>query len=458
MAATVSASELLPLPQRAGLWSHAEVLSAASASLSAEETYEAELAAKALSVAELLRPLTRGGRLSSALLSVPGLEVKRSPCKHFRARTGLAVGSPPSAAGVAVAAASSTGGGLFRLVPKEEGGFQLVASIPTETLLPAVGAAMPALAQLLGDPKELGIGENLAQGLRTVRLHGTLGGSPPQLLACLIYGPGSTTRPNEEELQQFRVVLTSLLTTAGFPVELVMMASAKGYQCCVPTGRNYVDEALELAHRGTLYYRQIFEQFSNPNPHIAIATGEWLLDVVREEVNAESGGEPVTDLLELYCGAGSHTLVLAPMFRHVLAVEINRHLVSAAKHNVTGNGLKNVTVLRAPSEDFCKTIIKERSYELTGEDASHKTPMQLHFGCTVVDPPRAGLDPVTLEAVSGYDHVLYISCNPQALCNNLDVLLDSHEVRRMVLLDHFPCSAHIEMAVHLRRRRSEEKQ
>ena len=27
------------------------------------------------------------------------------------------------------------------------------------------------------------------------------------------------------------------------------------------------------------------------------------------------------DLLELYCGAGSHTLVLAPLFRHVLAVD-----------------------------------------------------------------------------------------------------------------------------------------
>ena len=38
-----------------------------------------------------------------------------------------------------------------------------------------------------------------------------------------------------------------------------------------------------------------------------------------------------TDLLELYCGCGSHTVALAPFFRHVLAVEINRHLVAAAE-------------------------------------------------------------------------------------------------------------------------------
>lgn len=46
------------------------------------------------------------------------------------------------------------------------------------------------------------------------------------------------------------------------------------------------------------------------------------------------------------------------------------------------------------------------------EDGS--TVAQLEFGCTIVDPPRAGLDALTREAVSGYDHLLYVSCNPEA--------------------------------------------
>lgn len=128
---------------------------------------------------------------------------------------------------------------------------------------------------------------------------------------------------------------------------------------------------------------------------------------------------------------------------------INRHLVAAAKHNVTSNGLDNVTVMRAPSEDFCRRVLRRRGYELRSE---HAPPLQLHFGCTVVDPPRAGLDSVTLQAVAGYDHVLYVSCNPQALRSNLEALLKTHDVCRLVLLDHFPCSAHVEMAVHLRKR------
>ncbi|CAE8588078.1 unnamed protein product, partial [Polarella glacialis] len=171
------------------------------------------------------------------------------------------------------------------------------------------------------------------------------------------------------------------------------MSQTRGVQNCAPTGRDYVDEALDMPSRGTLRYRQPFGSFSNPNPHIAIATAEWLLEAVRRDVNADSGGEPCTDLLELYCGAGSHTLALAPLFRHVLAVEINRHLVVAAQHNVIANGLSNVTVVRAPSEEFCKRVVRKRSYELRGEAAGGGPPIQLNFGCTVVDPPRAGLDP-----------------------------------------------------------------
>jgi len=279
-----------------------------------------------------------------------------------------------------------------------------------------------------------------------VKLHATTGGEPRQLLCCLVYGPDATA-PEEAALAGLRGALGTALTEAGQAVDVTVMAQARGVQRCVPEGHDYVDESLVLAGR-TLRYRQPFGQFSNPNPAIAVATGEWLLDIVRTAVNG--GGEPCTDLLELYCGAGSHTVALAPLFRHVLAVEINRHLVAAANHNVAANGLENVTVVRAPSEEFCKRVIRRRSYELRDKEGNAR--MQLDFGCTVVDPPRAGLDRVTLDAVRGYGHVLYVSCNPEALRADLSELLETHEVCRLVLLDHFPRSSHVETAVHLRRR------
>ena len=123
--------------------------------------------------------------------------------------------------------------------------------------------------------------------------------------------------------------LSAALAEAGCPAEVAIMVQARGAQRCVPEGRDFVDEAIPICGR-TLLYRQPFGSFSNPNPHVAAATAEWLLDVVRGCVNT-GGSAPCTDLLELYCGAGSHTVALAPLFRHVLAVEINRHLVTAAK-------------------------------------------------------------------------------------------------------------------------------
>merc|ERR1712136_371208 len=110
---------------------------------------------------------------------------------------------------------------------------------------------------------------------------------------------------------------------------ITFVAQSRGLQRCSPEDRDFVEEELFVAGRGTLRYRQKLGQFSNPNPYVAVSTAEWLLEVVRGAVNTVDG-TPSTDLLELYCGAGSHTVALAPLFRHVLAVEINRQLVDAA--------------------------------------------------------------------------------------------------------------------------------
>merc|ERR1712232_178525 len=219
-----------------------------------------------------------------------------------------------------------------------------------------------------------------------------------------------------------------------------LMCQAKGVQYSVPADCDFVDEALSIDGR-IVKYRQPFGQFSNPNPHIAIATAEWMMDCIRSSL----GGRQC-DLLELYCGAGSHTMALAPLFRHVLAVEINRRLVSAAQANVEANGLDNVTVVRSPSNDFCSRVLRKRSYDL--KDAKTGSTTLLEFGWTIVDPPRAGLDALTLSAIAGYDHVLYVSCNPLALRKDMATLQATHDIVRWVLLDHFPFTAHVETAAY----------
>src|SRR5471030_2550409 len=66
-----------------------------------------------------------------------------------------------------------------------------------------------------------------------------------------------------------------------------------------------------------------------------------------------------------------------------------------------------------------------------------------------VDPPRSGLDDETVKMVQGYDRILYISCNPETLCANLETLSQTHRVTRLALFDQFPYTHHMESGVLL---------
>ncbi|MFV4845864.1 hypothetical protein ACNJKD_05575 [Edwardsiella tarda] len=81
--------------------------------------------------------------------------------------------------------------------------------------------------------------------------------------------------------------------------------------------------------------------------------------------------------------------------------------------------------------------------------------IDLHsYACNTifVDPPRSGLDAETLNMVQGYPQILYISCNPETLCANLQTLSQSHRMTRLALFDQFPYTHHMECGVLLERR------
>ena len=69
-----------------------------------------------------------------------------------------------------------------------------------------------------------------------------------------------------------------------------------------------------------------------------------------------------------------------------------------------------------------------------------------------VDPPRAGLDPATTELVCGFDNLIYISCNPETLAANLELICRSHRLERFALFDQFPYTNHMECGAFLQRR------
>lgn len=203
-------------------------------------------------------------------------------------------------------------------------------------------------------------------------------------------------------------------------------------------GRDHVTETFRVGNR-QLSYRQVESGFTQPNAAVNEAMLNWAV-----EVSCDSDG----DLLELYCGNGNFTLALAPNFRRVLATEVAKISVDAAHHNIATNGVDNVVLVRMSSEEFTEAWNGVRPFRrLRDVDLT-----SYRFSTLFVDPPRAGLDPGTLALARRFDRILYISCNPVTLKDNLSALADSHSVEKFAVFDQFPYTHHLECGALLVKR------
>jgi tRNA (uracil-5-)-methyltransferase len=204
--------------------------------------------------------------------------------------------------------------------------------------------------------------------------------------------------------------------------------------------RDWLLEQFELNGR-QLSYQQIEGSFTQPNGKVNQQMLAWACQQA-----ASLGG----DLLELFCGNGNFTVALAPMFERVLATEIAKSSVQAAQYNLAANGLDNVAVVRLSSEDVSAALAGSKTVKaLQGIDLD-----QYRFSTLFVDPPRSGLDAQTLEIARGFEHILYISCNPQSLQENVEALQATHEIRAAAVFDQFPYTQHLESGLLLTRRRA----
>lgn len=205
--------------------------------------------------------------------------------------------------------------------------------------------------------------------------------------------------------------------------------------------RDYVLETFQAGTR-TLTYQQLEGSFTQPNAGICQQMLNWARTVTRPATT-----ETARDLLELYCGNGNFTLALADHFRQLLGTEISRTSVAAAQFNIRHNETGNVQIQRASAEEFSQAM-----QEPDGKLAHRLQLANYDFSTLLVDPPRAGLDAATLQLASRFERILYISCNPQTLADNLQFLCTTHRIEHCAFFDQFPYTHHAECGVYLVRR------
>ena len=203
---------------------------------------------------------------------------------------------------------------------------------------------------------------------------------------------------------------------------------------------DFVNEKLVLDERE---FKLLYKEggFTQPNSGVNKKMMSWVLD------NLQSKG----DLCELYCGGGNFTIPLSTKFEKVLATEISKTSIRAALQNCELNDIKNIEFIRMSSEEFTQALNKVRpfrrlkdidldSYEFLNEDK---------FSTIFVDPPRAGMDPLTTDLVKKFDQIIYISCNPETLHRDLKEIIKSHKIKKFAFFDQFAYTKHIESGVIL---------
>ncbi|CAH0990105.1 tRNA/tmRNA (uracil-C(5))-methyltransferase [Sinobacterium norvegicum] len=286
---------------------------------------------------------------------------------------------------------------------------------------PVAGEAINTLMPVLIE--ELKSSTTLRHRLFQVEFLSTLAGD---MLVTLIY--------HRQLDDQWISEATALKKRLGIDI----IGRARKMKICLD--RDFVIEKLPLS-LGEFSYKQVEGGFTQPNAKMNCSMINWAVDASKD-----NGG----DLVELYCGNGNFTLPLSRQFDKVLATEISKTSVHSAQYNIAENNIDNLTIIRMSSEEFTQALNGEREFRrLKGVDLD-----SYQFSTVLVDPPRAGLDSETVKLVQRFDNILYVSCNPHTLAENLTTINQTHEVVKLAFFDQFPYTHHMETGVYLKRRDS----
>ena len=141
-----------------------------------------------------------------------------------------------------------------------------------------------------------------------------------------------------------------------------------------------------------------------------------------------TGNELVADL---YCGAGTISLLLARHAKKVVGIEIVPQAIRDAEENARVNGVSNAEFHAAAAEDLLPQMVAQG----------------LRPDVIVLDPPRKGCEEPVLRAIAAAAprRVVYVSCDPATLARDAKILCaNSYQADQCQPVDMFCWTGHCE--------------
>lgn len=277
------------------------------------------------------------------------------------------------------------------------------------------------------------------------------------------------------------------------PQNLALIGRSKNQKITLQTDKLLESITLEK----TYIFLRSEGRFSQPNAYI----NPLMINFVKDAIKSHKK----EDLLELYCGEGNFCVSLASEFGRVLATEVVKSSIPALRENAKNNGISNITALRLSGEESIEALEGKREF-FRAREVDLKS---FRFSHILIDPPRNGISgsnisqseisgsEISISSVSAnkskksggensssafsanqtndktstknaiknplqkaremldfiakHDYIIYISCNPLSLKNDLSILLQTHKITHFGLFDQFPHTHHIESALILKK-------
>jgi 23S rRNA (uracil-5-)-methyltransferase RumA len=139
-------------------------------------------------------------------------------------------------------------------------------------------------------------------------------------------------------------------------------------------------------------------------------------------------------VLDLYCGMGAISLYVADGVKEVIGVEQEGEALKYAAENRRINGIDNVSFISA---DVRQYLVENEKTE--------------KFDTVIIDPPRSGLGAKVARKIlrMGPKRIVYVSCNPKALAEDLETFIQHYDLEEVRGFDMFPQTPHVEGVIIL---------
>lgn len=174
------------------------------------------------------------------------------------------------------------------------------------------------------------------------------------------------------------------------------------------------------------------------SPDAFFQTSAYCADQLLKLVQKHVPDAKDSSILDLYSGVGLFSIPLAAAGHRVTAVEENPKAVADGMETLRQNEIPRCRFVQSRVQGFLKGV-----------------PRSLKFQTVILDPPRDGCPDWSVKIIARGlrpRRIINISCNPQALASDLEVLTQSgYRIVEIQPVDMFPHTAHIETVTLLER-------